>query len=630
MSVNLSKVKETYFNKLFLAAPDSGNARATTTPSSSLAQGPKVKPRVLLLDKFTTPIISMCYTQSQLLANDVILIELVENHHQLSSMKHLDCIVYIKPCQESINFLCQELRNPHFGQYRLFLNNCINKNQLESVAEADQYEVIDKVMEIFQDYLIVNDNLYVIDNIYLSQQVNPVLLESEKLISLLLALKKTPIIKYESNSIDLKRLSSEILYQINSNSNNNLFDDLNRNSDTPPLLILLDRKNDPITPLVTPWTYQSMIHEFMTIQKNIVKLNDEDSASQIVISEENDPFYKESMYLNYGDLTEKFQRYVEKYKSETKQSSIENLKSSNLSELKKVLTKFPEFKKFSTNVLTHLNLIGEIDKQLSSQNLWEIGELQQTIACDLENQHNLRTSVLEVLDNAGTKRVSTINKIKLVLLYSYRHNNPSDLSLFLQKLNNPELTSPLPTESQVQLIKRFKTLFNANNAVDRRKLQEQNEGLTNIFSNKKIDINKLFNRNNANSSKSDNIYLQYTPRLNEILAGLINPSQDQEGSLGLSTLVPDKVKQQYGSSVINEPVQDVIIYIKGGVTYEEGRLVYELSESNKRINLIVGGDAVLNSTQWLEKLYSIANNDKDPTGGERSNADRQTQLREIL
>lgn len=156
-------------------------------------------------------------------------------------------------------------------------------------------------------------------------------------------------------------------------------------------------------------------------------------------------------------------------------------------------------------------------------------------------------------------------------------------------MNNPDLTSPLPTNTQIQLIKRFKTLFGARNITDQKKLQEQNEGLTNIFSNKKIDINKLFNRNNANQSKSDNIYLQYTPRLNEILAGLINPSQNQEDSLGLSTLVPDKVKQQYGVGVTNEPVQDIIIYIKGGVTYEEGRLAYELSESNKRINLIVGG-----------------------------------------
>ena len=88
------------------------------------------------------------------------------------------------------------------------------------------------MIEIFQDYQIVNDNLYLVDTISLKQDVNPVLLESEKLISLLLALKKNPIIRYESNSIDLKRLSSELLYQINSNSNNNLFDDLNRYSDS--------------------------------------------------------------------------------------------------------------------------------------------------------------------------------------------------------------------------------------------------------------------------------------------------------------------------------------------------------------------------------------------------------------
>ena len=29
----------------------------------------------------------------------------------------------------------------------------------------------------------------------------------------------------------------------------------------------------------------------------------------IIVSDENDPFYKESMYLNYGDLTDKFQKW---------------------------------------------------------------------------------------------------------------------------------------------------------------------------------------------------------------------------------------------------------------------------------------------------------------------------------
>ena len=652
MALNLSNIKKAYFDKLFLVQNDTTTTATTTSVSSNNSTPPsKIKPRVLLLDKYTTPIISMCYTQSELLANNIILIELLQNYHDLSSMKHLDCIIYIKPCQESVNDLRQELHNPHYGQYKLFLNNCIHKNQLESIAEADEYEVITKVIEIFQDYQIVNDNLYLVDTISLKQDVNPVLLESEKLISLLLALKKNPIIRYESNSIDLKRLSSELLYQINSNSNNNLFDDLNRYSDSPPLLLLLDRKNDPITPLITPWTYQSMIHEFLTIEKNIVHMTSDESStnsnnsgnknSQIIVSDENDPFYKESMYLNYGDLTDKFQKYVEKYKSETKQSSIDNLKTTNLSELKKILTKFPEFKKFSTNVLTHLNLISEIDKQITIQDLWDIGELQQTIACGLDNQQNLKERVLLVLNNTtnSNKRVSTINKIKLILLYSYRYNTPNDVSLFLQKLNDPTLTQPLPSSSQIQLIKRFKTLFGSNSIIDQQKLQNQNQnqGLTNIFANKKIDLNNLFNRNNPSHTVSDNIYLQYTPRLNEILAGLINPQPQshQDGSLGLATLVPDKVKQQYGVHTSDESVQDIIIYIKGGVTYEESRLIYELSESNKRINLIIGGDGILNSDMWLQKLYSMVTKFSDEPGhshraSEDSHINRQTQLRDIL
>ena len=36
-----------------------------------------------------------------------------------------------------------------------------------------------------------------------------------------------------------------------------------RKSDTPPLLLVLDRRDDPITPLLTEWTYQAMVHELI-------------------------------------------------------------------------------------------------------------------------------------------------------------------------------------------------------------------------------------------------------------------------------------------------------------------------------------------------------------------------------
>ena len=73
MALNLSNIKKAYFDKLFLVQNDTTATATTTSVSSNNSTPPsKIKPRVLLLDKYTTPIISMCYTQSELLANNII------------------------------------------------------------------------------------------------------------------------------------------------------------------------------------------------------------------------------------------------------------------------------------------------------------------------------------------------------------------------------------------------------------------------------------------------------------------------------------------------------------------------------------------------------------------------------
>lgn len=181
------------------------------------------------------------------------------------------------------------------------------------------------------------------------------------------------------------------------------------------------------------------------------------------------------------------------------------------------------------------------------------------------------------------------------------------------------MTNPLPTLSQLSLIKKFRTLFSSNIPP----VSHTNNTLGNIF-NKKITINDFFN--SRSQPKSDNVYMQYVPRLSDILSNLITP-QENSTQTPLSTLVPDIVSKQYGSNLQYEPVQDIIIYIRGGVTYEESRLVYELGKSNKKINLIIGGDTIHNSESWLNNLYDLVN-ESEEVGN--TVPDRRTQLRDIL
>lgn len=604
-TLSLNKVNLVYFDKLFVS-------------KNITALSAAVKAKVLLVDNHTMPIISMSYTQSQLLQHDVILIEMLENNRNLSPMKHLNCVVYIKPTRESIVMLCEELSSPHYNHYQVFFNNTVAKNDLEKIAEADEFEVINQVAEVFQDYLIANDNLYTIalSNELGAPKHSATIQESSSVVSVLLSLKKCPVIKYEASSLESKRLASEILYYINSNSNNNLFDDLNRNSDTPPVLLILDRKSDPITPLVTPWTYQSMIHELIGVSRNVVNL---ESSEQLTLSETQDTFFQESMYLNYGDLTEKFQKYVDEYKKQTKQSSIENLKTQDLTELKRILTRFPEFKKLSNNILKHLNIISEIDKQISKQNLWAIGELQQTILCDLENHQVIRTKMMEILSDAT---ISTENKVKLLLIFVAKNPNSNDLSGMLAKLNDPAFTPP--TITQLSLIKNFGRYFGITKSSAAPRQDDNNIGQ--IFNKNRIKIQQLFNTNNESSGhtpKTDNIFMQYVPKLNELLTQLSAVHlPEQIPNKDIAVLVPDVISSRY---LANAPAQEIIIYFKGGATYEEARLVHELAAVNPKVNYIIGGDGVLNSHQWLDKMCDIVNSFSEP-----SQPDRRTQLREIL
>ena len=39
-----------------------------------------------------------------------------------------------------------------------------------------------------------------------------------------------------------------------------------------PLLLVLDRRDDPVTPLLSQWTYQAMVHELLGLNDNRVVL----------------------------------------------------------------------------------------------------------------------------------------------------------------------------------------------------------------------------------------------------------------------------------------------------------------------------------------------------------------------
>merc|ERR1719440_1542579 len=134
---------------------------------------------------------------------------------------------------------------------------------------------------------------------------------------MLLALKKKPIIRYVGTSEVATRVAESVLSTRDAEADLYAF----RKPDTPPLLLLLDRRDDPVTPLLNQWTYQAMVHELIGISNNRVDLRGRPAIpkelEQIVLSAEQDSFYAKNLFLNYGDLAENVKALLDAFQAKT-------------------------------------------------------------------------------------------------------------------------------------------------------------------------------------------------------------------------------------------------------------------------------------------------------------------------
>lgn len=208
-------------------------------------------------------------------------------------MKHLKCICFLRPTRETLQYLIAELRDPAYGDYYLckciifflieaniiFLvfSNTIRKSDIERLAEVDEHEVIREVQEHYGDYLAINPDLFsfgqdprgLFGNSVSSWQPDRLEQTVGQLSAVLLSLKKKPLIRYERASSMARTLAEELQRTIQQEGQ--LFDF--KRPDTPPILLILDRRNDPVTPLLTQWTYQAMVHELIGIHHGRVDMS---------------------------------------------------------------------------------------------------------------------------------------------------------------------------------------------------------------------------------------------------------------------------------------------------------------------------------------------------------------------
>lgn len=78
----------------------------------------------------------MLYSQSEILMKEVYLFERIDTTVHNDTLKHLTCLVFIRPTKENIELLCKELRYPKYGVY--YICKLIH-NRIYTTIEYNKY-----------------------------------------------------------------------------------------------------------------------------------------------------------------------------------------------------------------------------------------------------------------------------------------------------------------------------------------------------------------------------------------------------------------------------------------------------------------------------------------------------------
>ncbi|CAG9770562.1 unnamed protein product [Ceutorhynchus assimilis] len=528
--------------------------------------------KVLLMDKETTSIISMVYSQSEIQQKEVFLLERIDspNYANSTGLRYLKCLVFIRPTQHNIELMCNELRYPKYGAYYIYFSNIVAKADIKMLAENDEQEVVKEVQELYMDYLAVNPHLFSIGlpccMEKLSWNQNALQRSMHGLVSVILSLKKSPIIRYQSNSRLAKDLGSRIEDTMNKESSLFAFGQGGHS-----LLLLLDRRDDPITPLLTQWTYQAMVHELMGINNNRVNLSNitgvSKELSEVVLSAEQDAFYAKNIFMNYGDIGQNIKQLMDQFQAKAKSHQ----KIESIADMKSFVESYPQFKKLSGNVTKHVTIVGELSSMVNKYHLLDVSEVEQEISS--QNDHSAHLSSVRKL--IQDDKIRHTDAAKLVMLYALRYQNQNNETYNLIELLKKRGVTDKLLKDIVYLLEyagshaRQSNLFNVEDAV------------------------KITKRFFKGLSGVDNVYTQHKPLLHDILEELI------KGRL------KDNLYPVVGNHSSGLRAQDIVVFIIGGATYEESLTVHSLNKTYPGFNIILGGTTIHNSTSFLKEVENV-------------------------
>ncbi|OZJ04359.1 hypothetical protein BZG36_03209 [Bifiguratus adelaidae] len=594
---------------------------------------PARKWKIVVVDAKSIKILSSACKMSDILDEDVTLVETLERPRQPTPS--LEAIYFLTPCRESILRLFDDFArrsSPMYAaahvHFTAALPDALYDELNAKLKRAGGKDWIKTFKEMYIDFQAYESAVFNLASptsflkLYGAEARGEVDEELSKLakqlLSVCLTLRENPLIRYHRPLEPPEGVIYKSLpYRLAMLVQKELEDYCRLNPNFPPrqnppqpraALIILDRTTDTSAPLLHEFTYQAMMNDLLPIEANGTRYKyqfsqaDGSIAEKEVTLDEDDQVYMGIRHMHIAECTDKLVSQFNEFLRENKQTKHEDAVRS-LRDMKDTLANLPQFQDLKTKYSAHISIAQDCMAAFEKTKLNQVGTLEQNMACgETADGQVPKTNVLDMVPLLDDPYLSPLDKTRLLMLYIMSRETgvldddrrklikhadiPHDLAMAIENL-------PL---IGIQLSKTRGTHKKKKRERSRRGADEDMPYELSRY----VPVVRKVVEGHISNTVDPAVYPYTRPEDNE------QAEKDREDAakipVSLRSTKP-KWGQKAGASGPRMGAK-VIVFVIGGMSFSEIRSVYEIANAQNR-DVYIGSSHIVTPTHFMEDMKDL-------------------------
>ncbi|KAF9437606.1 vacuolar sorting protein VPS33/slp1 [Entomortierella beljakovae] len=583
----------------------------------------KVEPgryKYVIVDKRAAEIMASanCGVADVLAREGTMYLENLEKRRQPSS--NVEALYFALPTEDSVRRIIRDFKNGRPSVYaaaHLFFLAGVDDKTFDHLRASTDPKYIKSLKELFMDFYAVESRVFSLNNRnaffnlfspFLKEmnqhaEINSI---SKQLVSVCASLQVHPIVSYYRSSDPSMQTSKNIAMTVQMELDE-YYKGQTRVGTKPPQLIILDRTIDPITPILHDFYYQSLATDLLPIKDGnkyeyTTEGDDGQPCIKTAILDENDKTFLQIRHSHITDCIKYLKTNFDSFLTDSMTKSVGN----QLDIIREQIAKLPQFQETKEKFSAHFNIVNECLEFVKHNRLIDISSLEQSLATgQFPNGEIPKAFDPEITAFLDDSSVRMVDRLRLLMLYF--------------------ITQAVPQEARNQFFQLSKCNYADREIANNLEFLGVKLDVAAPPPAKKWWITDLLKKKSVAEDELEYDLPRYTPVIKSIMEGMVSDTLDRNvypytlAREELETIQAPKTVRSLRSANPkfhqkgrrNEPQGRIIIFIAGGVTYNEIRQVYECATS-KNWDILVGSTHIITPPAFMEDMRMLRNGPPPP------------------